>query len=158
MPRGKPKMTVEAIAKKLSAQDTESLRKDIERMENQLKPSNPDAQDFYNPGVQDKGAIERQIEHKKMVLDHDEDLRARGGEKDRLFNRQKEIEEVLRKRKPSHKEMWAKDPSEFSRAVQHNVTYQEKYQPLEHELQNIRVRLDPDDPNAHSLEYLRADR
>lgn len=157
MPRGRPKMTVEAIEKKLSAQDSESLRRDIERMENQLKPSNPN-DEFYNPGVQDPGAIKKQIEHKKMVLDHDEDLRAHGGDKDRLFNRQKEIEDILKKHKPSHKEMWAKDPSEFSRAVQHNVTYQDKYQPLEHELQNIRTRLEPDDPNAHSLEYLRADR
>ena len=155
MPRGRPKATLEEVSKKLSAQDSESLRKDIERMENQLKPSNPDAQDFYNPGVQDPGAIKKQIEHKRMVLDHDEDLRARGGEKDRLAARQGEIEEILKKHKPPNKEMWAKDPSDFSRAVQHNVTYQEKYQSLEHELQNIRVRLEPDDPNAHSLEYLR---
>lgn len=157
MPRGRQKMSLSDVAKKLSAQDSESLRKDIERMENQLKPSNP-SDDFYNPGVQDPGAIKKQIEHKKMVLDNDEDLRARGGEKDRLFGRQQEIEDILKKHKPSHKEMWAKDPSDFSRAVQHNVSYQEKYQPLEHELQNIRVRLEPDDPNAHSLEYLRAEK
>src|ERR1700743_3802871 len=129
MPRGRPKVSITEVEKKVSAQDSESLRKDIERMENQLKPSDPNAE-FYNPGVEDPGSIKKQIDHKKMVLDHDEDLRARGGEKDRLFARQREIEDILKKHKPTHKEMWAKDPSDFSRAVQHNVGYQEKYQPL----------------------------
>ena len=169
MPRGRPRAglqdptkSVPPPPKKMSAQDIQPLKAQVAELESQLKPTPPDAGGpFYKPEPQDKGELQKQLAHKKMLLQRDDDLIARGGEKDRLFARKKEIEGILKMHKPTQREMsqmpTGNNSSAFSRAVDHNVKYQEKYQKLEHELQDINVRLEPDDPNAHSLEYLRSD-
>ena len=168
MPRGRPKVGLEDPTKsypkedikKMSAQDREPLKAQVAELEAQLE-SKPEGGAFYSPQVQDPGALKKQLEHKKMLLQKDDDLSARGSEKDRLYARKKEIEGILSAHKPTAKEMsqmpTGNNSSAFSRAVDHNVKYQEKYQKLEHELQDLNVRLEPDDPNAHNLEYLRSD-
>lgn len=150
--------------KTMNAQDRAQTQSEIAQAEAQLaasaKPGN-EKDPYYAPPVSDPGEVRKQIEHKKMLLARDEETWARGSEKDRLMARKKEIEGILTTHKPTQKEMsqmpTGNNSSAFSRAVQHNVTYQEKYQPLEHELQEINVKLEPHDPNAHNLEYLRND-
>jgi hypothetical protein len=163
MPRGRPKVGLQDPTKdqpkKMSAQDREPLKAQVAELEAQLTPQ--ESKGFYTPPVQDPAAVRKQIEHKKMLLQQDDDLAARGSEKDRLFARKKEIEGILAAHKPTAKEMsqmpTGSNSSAFSRAVDHNVKYQEKYQNLEHELQDLNIRLEPEDPNAQSLEYLRSD-
>ena len=164
MPRGRPRTVVDPtkFMKPMSEQDRVVTRAELAQAEAQLKPSHPDAGgEFYTPPPQDVSAIKAQIDKKKLILQRDEDQWARGSEKDRLMARKKEIEGMLRSHKPTQREMsqmpTGQNSSQFARAVQHNVQYQEKYQRLEHELQDINVRLEPHDPNAHNLEYLRSD-
>lgn len=168
MPRGRQKTVTfdptKDRPKVLNAQDRAATQAEIAQAEAQLKAPpvvDNDGKAFYTPQVQDPGELRKRIDQKKLLLARDEDNWARGTEKDRLLVRKKEIEVILASHKPTQREMaqmpTGQNSSAFSRAVSHNVHYQEKYQPLEHELQDINVRLEPHDPNAHSLEYLRSD-
>lgn len=150
--------------KPLSEQDRRVTKAEISQLEAQVNAPpalSNDGKPYYTPQPSDVGVLKKQLDQKKMLLARDEDGWARGTEKDRLMVRQKEIEDILKAHKPTQREMGqmptGQNSSAFSRAVDHNVRYLEKYQTLEHELQDIRVRLEPHDPNAHSLEYLRSD-
>lgn len=100
----------------------------------------------------------KDIEKKKMLLAHDEDLVARGSEKDQLDRREKELRDMLVRSMPTKTEMWRKTGSnESQQAIRHNVEFQRKYDRECKEWQNIRCRQEPDNPYAQSLENIRPD-
>jgi hypothetical protein len=138
---------------KLTESDRRSLAEQIARREEEIlakKDMNSDA---------DVSEMKRDIEHKKMILQHDDDLTPKSdSQRDRLAMRAKEIADVLKEKMPTHREMWPKSGSvEASRAVRHNLQFQEKYGELCREWQDIQNKLNPDDPNAQSLELIRPD-
>lgn len=99
------------------------------------------------------------IKRNKMLLGHDDDLGPKSGSaKDRLHNRAKEIADILKKEMPSKREMWPKAGSpEAQQAVRHNLKFQEQRKDLCLEYQEIQRQLNPDDPDAQSLELIRPD-
>jgi hypothetical protein len=138
--------------KKLDADSRRGLEMQVAQREEEIaakKDLNPDA---------DVSAMKREIDDKKMILQHDEDLEARGGQRDRMSARVKEIDGILVKNMPTKREMWPKaGSSEAQQAVRHNLKFQEQYDPLVHERMDLLNKLNPDDPGAASLELIRPD-
>lgn len=136
---------------KLAESDRRSLADQVMQREEEIrakKDMNPDA---------DVSEMNREIEHKKMILQHDDDLTPKsGGQKDRLAARGKEIEGILIKEMPTKREMWPKPGSaESQQAVRHNMKFQDQRSDLCREWQDIQNKLNPDDPYAQSLELIR---
>jgi len=138
---------------KLTEADRRGLAEQIAQREEEIlakKDMNPDA---------DVSEMKKEIEHKKMILQHDDDLRPKSeSQTDRLAARAKELEEILKKNMPTKREMWPKPgSSEAAQAVRHNLQFQERYSEQCREWQDIQNKLNPDDPNAQSLELIRPD-
>lgn len=138
---------------KLTESDRRSLAEQVAQREEEIrakKELNPDA---------DVSEMWREIDHKKMILQHDDDLRPKSDTaRDRLAARGREIEAILKSKMPTKREMWPKPGSvEAQQAVRHNLKFQEVYDPLCREWQDIQNKLNPDDPNAQSLELIRPD-
>lgn len=138
---------------KLAEPDRRSLQIQVAEAEEELR-----AQKERDPGA-DVSALRKQIEHKKMILQHDDDLGPKSdGASNRLLARSREIEEILKKNMPTKREMWPKIGSpEAQQAVRHNLKFQENYGDLCREWQGIQNKLNPDDPQAQSLELIRPD-
>jgi hypothetical protein len=139
--------------KKLSESDRRSLENQIGQAEEEMAAKldmNKDA---------DVSELKRQIDHKKMIVQHDEDLRPKSDTaRDRLAARAKEIEDLIIPKMPNKREMWPKTGSvEAQQAVRHNLKFQETYDKECREWQDIQNKLEPDDPNAQSLERIRPD-
>ena len=142
-----------ATREKLAVSDRESLEQEIERDETQLK--NPDGL-AIGRNLAGAGKMKQNILRKREILQRDEDLVATGRSKDKLWARAKEIERILKQHIPSRSEMWRKTGTAASdEAIRKNVFFQTKYGALLKELQDIRRRLEPADPGAGSMEYLR---
>lgn len=138
--------------RKLEESDKQSLRLQVAQDEELLSAS-------LKTASTDSAQIRSRLERNKMILAHDDDLTPKSGsEKDRLHARLKDITETLQKNMPTKREMWPKTGSaEAQQAVRHNVRFQEQYGPLCHEYQELKKRLEPDDPYAQSLELIRPD-
>lgn len=139
--------------KKLAESDRRSLGEQIAQREEEIrakKDLNKDA---------DVSEMQREIDHKKMILHHDDDLRPKtASQTDRLAARAEEIKKVLQREMPTKREMWPKTgSSEAQQAVRHNLKFQEERSDLCREWQDIQNKLNPDDPNAQSLELIRPD-
>ena len=100
-----------------------------------------------------------QLEHRKDILRHDDDLRAKAyAGRDQLNSRKKQLESVLKENMPTHNEMWSKSgTTESQRAIRHNMEFQSKFAKEIREYQQVMVSLEPDDPQAQSLERIRPD-
>ena len=143
--------------RKLEESDRARIAEEVRQDEDLLKASQDPQQRLQSQAV-DVASIRQRLERNKMILGHDEDLTARDSEKDRLHARLREITDILKKNMPTKREMWPKTGSvEAQQAVRHNVRFQEQYGPLCHEYQELKKRLEPDDPYAHSLELIRPD-
>jgi len=143
--------------RKLEESDRSNLRRQVEEDEAILLGSTQPENQLKSQTV-DLASVKARYDRNKMILGHDEDLTARDSEKDRLNARLKEITAILQKEMPTKHEMWPKTGSvEAQQAVRHNVKFQEQYGALCHEYQELKKRLEPDDPYAHSLELIRPD-
>ena len=135
---------------KLPESDVRSLRMQVAEAEDEIA-----ARKDRDPAA-DVSQVKGELEHKKMILQHDEDLIARGSTKDKLYARSKELETLLKSKMPTRREMWPKYGSiEAQQGLRHNIKFQEDYQPLCTEWQDIQKKLNPDDPYAQSLELIR---
>lgn len=138
---------------KLGESERRSLADQIRAREEEIlakKDLSPDA---------DVSDMKREIDHKKMILQRDDDLTPKSDtQRDRLMARAKEIESVIISKMPTKREMWPKTGSvEASQAVRHNLKFQEDYDGVCKEWQDIQKKLEPEDPNAPSLERIRPD-
>ena len=138
---------------KLAESDRRSLADQVARKENEIREKldlNPDA---------DVSEMVKDMNDKKMILHHDDDLTPKSdGQRDRLMARQKELREYLQKRMPTKREMQARPgTTESAQAVRHNLDFQTKCDPQCLEYQDNERKLNPDDPNAQSLELIRPD-
>ena len=107
----------------------------------------------------DVSEMVKEINDKKMILQHDDDLTPKSdGQRDRLAARAEELKTFLVGKMPTKREMWPKPgSSEAAQAVRHNLKFQEDCDPQCREWQDIQRKLNPDDPNAQSLELIRPD-
>jgi hypothetical protein len=138
---------------KLAESDRRGLADQIARKENEIREKldlNPDA---------DVSEMTKDMNDKKMILHHDDDLTPKSdGQRDRLAARAKELQDYLGKKMPNKREMNARPgTTESAQAVRHNLKFQEECDPMCREYQDIQKKLNPDDPNAQSLELIRPD-
>lgn len=136
---------------KLTVSDRTSLEDQIRQTEENTGQLNSVPRD---------SSLGKQLEHRKDLLRHDDDLRAKAHEnRDRLNMRKKQLEKVLVDNMPSKEEMWRRSgTSESQQAIRHNIEFQKKFALEVREYQQVMVQLDPDDPEAQSLERIRPDR
>lgn len=141
---------IERNRQKLTYADRVSLQHQIEEGEASLQHG--------LAGTANDPKAKRDLERKKMLLAHDDDLVARGSDKDRLNSREKELRDLLVRHMPTKTEMWRKTGSnESQQAIRHNLDFQMKFDGQIKEWQNIRCRQEPDNPYAQSLENIRPD-
>jgi len=140
--------------KKLVESDRRSLKDQIAQREQEItakRDLDPDA---------DVSEMKRDIEHKKMILQHDEDLVPKSDtQRDRLAARSKELETLLTTHGMcTKKQMWpaSNDPLKM-RYVKQNMEWQDRYANEIREWQDIQNKLEPDYPGAQSLELIRPD-
>ncbi len=138
---------------KLAESDRRHLAQQVAQDEEAIRASN----DLSSPG--DMSETKARINQNKMILGHDDDLTPKSeNARDRLAARAKEIQTILVKEMPTKREMWPKQgSSEAQQAVRHNLHFQEQRSDLCREWQDIQNKLNPDDPNAQSLELIRPD-
>lgn len=141
-----------AKLQKLSVAEREAMRLQIEAQEEQLR--NPEGlQASGQNGVEEMKA---DIRKKKDVLAKDEDLIAKGTDKDKIAARIKQLEASFLPDMPTRNEMWAKSGTEEGdRAVQKNLRFHRLHAPKLQEWQTLKKRLEPDDPWAQSLDSIR---
>jgi hypothetical protein len=141
------------IAPKMSEDDRKALQEQI--AEDELILKNPDglaAADAMTGNREMKDSIRR----KKEALGRDEDLIAKGEEKDRIHARIKEIETLIKPHMPTKNEMWKRmGTDESNDAVKKNMYFQSKFAREINELISLKRRLEPQDPLAGSLERIR---
>lgn len=141
------------VSQKLAEPDRRALQDQVNQREEEIlakKELNPDS---------DVSDMRQEIDHKKMILAHDDDLRPKTDvQSNRLYARAKEIENILKREMPTKREMWPKSGStEAQQAVRHNLKFQEQRGNLCREWQDIQNKINPDDPTAQSLELIRPD-
>lgn len=141
------------IAPKMSEEDRLALEEQIK--EDELILANPDkiaAAEVYG----NNAGMKQSIAKKKAALARDEELIAKGPEKDRIHARIKELETKLKPNMPTRNEMWKRLGTEESTlAVRKNRYFHEKFASEIQELINLKRRLEPNDPMAGSLERIR---
>lgn len=144
-----------AKLEKLSVAEREALKEQVSRQEEQLQ--NPEG--LHASGQNGVDEMKADIAKKKAVLAKDEQLIAKGPEKDRIAARIKELERSFLPDMPTRNEMWAKSGTEEGdRAVQKNIRFHRLHDKEVFEWQNLKKRLEPDDPWAQSLDSIRPNR
>jgi len=144
--------------KKLSVEERQSLRMEVEEKKAILE--NRDEGDFVSTSAGQslvaRDQMARDLRRKELLLQKDEELTARGAEKDRIYRRIKDLEAKLRPYMPSENEMWAKMGTQDSdNAVKKNLYFQKTFIRELLELKDLRRRLEADDPGAGNLEKMR---
>ena len=143
------------IAPKMSEEDRKALEEQIR--EDELIMLNPDRLAAAESASSNK-EMRRSVDRKKEALARDEELIARGPEKDKIYARIKELNMLLRQHIPTKNEMWRRLGTDASSdAVKKNLYFHKKFAKEIHELANLKRRLEPDDPLAGSLERIRPD-
>ncbi len=142
------------IAPKMSEDDRKALEDQIK--EDELILANPDK--LAAAAAYDNSEMKSSIRRKKEILGRDEELIAKGPEKDRIYTRIKELEIKLRSHMPTKNEMWRRMGTDDSNdAVKKNMYFHRKFASEIHELASLKRRLEPNDPLAGSLERIRPD-
>lgn len=148
-----PQDTSMKIAPKMSEEDRKALEDQVK--EDELILANPDKLAAAE-SVAGNRQMRDSIRRKKDALGRDEDLVARGDEKDKVHARIKELEIKLKSHMPSKNEMWKRMGTDDSNeAVRKNMHFHSTYAREIQELINLKRRLEPSDPLAGSLERIR---
>jgi len=136
------------ITRKMSFSDRQALMHDIEMSERSLKAN----KDENDPRVL------KEIYRKRMLLAQDDEITFSGDQKDLAYKELKEIEDRIKPHMPTKNEMWPKnDITAKSQAVRHNLTFQEKYDKDVLRWQELKRRLEPENPHAQNLDLIRPD-
>ena len=134
-------------ARKLSVSERASLEEQNQERESQLLDKNSSHM------VQDRGVLQREHDKTAAILERDENLVARGKEKDRLRARMKELETQIASKVPP---LWLQKAKQgtpdYAKAVQaaedaNNPIVGKLYE----EYKDCALRLDPENPRAGSI-------
>lgn len=142
--RGRPP---EDKGQKMSVLERETLLDQNKDREFQLK--DPSASHM----VQDRGTLQREFERTKNLLEKDEDLEAKGKEKDRLVARNKEIATELEKRVPP---LWLQKARpgtpDYAKAIEAGIKANEPIVgKLYAEYKSNALKIDPQNPSAGNI-------
>jgi hypothetical protein len=142
--------SVEKLDQKLGFSERKSLAHEVEMIERSI------AQNLN--GEKDDPKVLKQLYHKKMLLAKDDEITFSGDGKDLAYKEIKEIEGRIIPKMPTKNEMWPKnDISDKAKAVRHNLEFQKDYDSDIRRWQELKRRLEPDNPNAQNLDNIRPD-
>lgn len=146
-----PEHEVGKVEKKMSFSEREGLRHEVDMIERSCNQN-------LN-GEKDDPKVLRDLYKKKMLLAHDDELTFHGDSKDVALKELQELEEVIKKEIPSKNEMWPKnDISAKASALRHNLHFQRPEMDAKvHRWQELKRRLEPDNPFAQNLDTIRPD-
>ena len=136
---------------KLSVSEVESYRDQTKELESVLNND-----DGLETGLQDISGLRKKINQNKLILSRDEALIAKGREKDKIMNEINRLTELINKDRPTRSMMEAKPGTrEFQKAVEMNIYFHKKHTQNMIRLKDLKRRLEPNDPNAGNLEFIR---
>lgn len=149
--KSQPQTATESTERKMTFSEREGLKHDIELAERSCQQN--------LSGEKDDPRVLRDLYKKKMLLAHDDELTFRGDSKDAALKEISELEADIKKEIPSKNEMWPKnDISAKSQAVRHNLHFQRPEMDAKvHRWQELKRRLEPDNPFAQNLDTIRPD-
>lgn len=142
---------------KMAPEDRQALESELKDITEQLTPNiQPGANSAPRPDLlQDAPKLRRRKGQIEELLNKDDDLIAKGPERERLDKRRKEIEAVIKKEMPTERQQrLGGKSSDFEKAVQQTMFHQNKYGVLIREWQEIMRRLEPHDPDASDTRKL----
>lgn len=146
--------------KKMNIRERKAIEEKVAILKDQLTapPKNPDdAYDRPNPAaLQDPIKIKADIKRLEELLNKDEDLVAKGGEKDILVKKLKELCAIIKKEMltPRQEALKPTNSQDYNAAVNQQVAHQRAYQRHIEEAQEIGKRLEPLDPQAGNIKVL----
>jgi hypothetical protein len=157
---GGPEQKVERIERKMSFSERQSLAYEVEMMERSVNQN--------LRGEKDDPKVLKQLYYKKMLLAKDDELTYSGNSKELAEKELKEIESVIVPKMPSKNEMWPKnDISLKAQALRHQQAFEAEFDNFKPNApatggmvkrwQELKRRLEPDNPNAHNLDSIRPD-
>ena len=149
--KSSPQNSAETVDRKMTFSEREGLRHEIEMAERSCHQN--------LKGEKDDPRVLRDLYRKKMLLAHDDELTFRGDSKDVALKEALDLEEEIKKEIPSKNEMWPKnDISAKSQAVRHNLHFQRPEMDAKvRRWQELKRRLEPDNPFAQNLDTIRPD-
>lgn len=158
--QGGPEQKVERIDRKMTFGERQSMAHEIEMIERSMSQN--------LRGEKDDPRIQRQLYYKKMLLAKDDELTFTGNSKQLAERELREIEALIVPKMPSKNEMWPKnDISLKAQALRHQQSFENEFDNFSPNApatggmvkrwQELKRRLEPDNPNAHNLDSIRPD-
>lgn len=152
---------VDLVRDKMSYSDRVALQREVESMERQFEA------DLRENRTKDPKVV-RQYHYKKALLAHDDELTFSGNSREGALKEVKEIEALIVPEMPSKNEMWPRnDISAKAQALRHQQTFERKFDNpdpnvstggLVKRWQELKRRLEPENPFAHNLDSIRPER
>lgn len=138
----------------LSISEREGLAEEKKDLEAQLKQAE------YGKGTaaeqMDTGAIRKQVAHLDKAIHDGSAPSVRGANKDRLYARAKELEEVIKRGMPTQFEM--DNPGKAVGAVGKHRAWEKMTHAAREEYRQIMRTLEPDDPTGVDVEKFRREK
>jgi hypothetical protein len=135
---------------KLGFSERQSLEREIEMIERSINQN-------LNHEKDDPRVL-KQLYQKKLLLAKDDDVTFGGDSKDLAYAELKAIEQRIVPHMPTKNEMWPKnDVSAKAQALRHVQEFEKKYMPDVLRWQELKRRLEPENPHAQNLDNIRPD-
>lgn len=159
MPRGRPRKNPLPVApQKMGVEDRENIKRELQADRTLLNKTDDENSVSVSTGGDPEAlaSLRERVARKERALQADEELVAKGRQKDRLKHELDQLTAKIAPYMPTEREMWYKLGSQDSdNAIKKNVHFQKTYI---HDLERIKVirrMLESDDPNAGNLESMR---
>ena len=151
-------------AQKMGAAERKACEAELMEIIESLKPvanvgNKPQDEDVSRPELlQEKGRIQARKRFLEDLLNKDDDLKAvSGAERDRLMGRIRVLEDKIKREMPTDREQSlrvATSPQDFEAAVRKTVAHQRDRGNDIREWQQLKRRLEPDNPMADNVGLL----
>lgn len=150
----------------ITTQKRESLEREIREYESMLKNKETtlgtssgnmggSAECFVRNDKIDKSTVYQKMVRAKRMLSEGTHRKLSSADENKLNRRKKEIEDTLRPTYPSLSDCNSSDNAKTDEIAHYLLKHGEKYGAIIQELKNINKILDPSNPNAGRLTYLR---
>lgn len=156
--KSSPEKQVEKVDRKMTFQERESLRHEIELAERSMN------QDISQ---RDDPRAKKELYRKQMLLAHDDELTFSGNDRDLAYKELREIEALMVPKMATKNDMWPKnDISVKAQALRKHQAFEKEFDSpnsgmptggLVKRWQELKRRLEPDNPHAQNLDSIRPD-
>lgn len=148
----------EQLAEKMSPEDRqrhEEQRNELQSQLDAIKEGETETSKSL-----DENIIRRNLAKTKSMIERDDQLDARAGQKDAYAREAKALAEELRENMPTKNEMWPvrMGTPESEACIQKQMRFENMYGEKARRYQELQRRLEPQNPYAGSLDVIRPDR